>query len=564
MEGTPSVARLDGQVIKTSTVAGAAYVKKVTHPPTVMPQDYMGTPDMSAPNVVLLETKAESNIPPIIVKGSNLTTTITTNPSSMLFVVPSSPYAACYCFMQTAPNTWVQPVSTVNTPGTNPLIQQVAVPAVLESGYNFNNFRNDASVYRMVYKSTTFYLNATDFNNQGTITTAKFKPNLIKTNNASGYLATLNGADKLSFVNALGPLGKAWRFASLNQDDFTVVGKPDYNDIRINPQFDGAIQIWEVPAAAGASIMGVPFSGSMTALTNILPNTASDVLTMSPKGCTRPAKDGAFVVQQQAGPISEWVNVNDFTSVQTVRPVGTVISMIRTQIAGAYAFAPLFSVDPIGVGSTSASAGDCPWSNLDWSITLLEGLTIPSTTGTTLSSVPYVTIKSFSGCELQASSNGSLLPFQRLLPLPDPDALMMATGIFHARPDSLPASANDLGSIAATAIKFLPTAVGWLKDLFGSKPKQDEAIAQAKKFVKPAQSKPDKKVQKELVALRKQVSNLAVTKKNTTLPTYTNGTAKQVAATNPRPKVAFKQRSRSRSAPAATVRTQRSRSRARK
>ena len=130
--------------------------------------------------------------------------------------------------------------------------------------------------------------------------------------------------------------------------------------------------------------------------------------------------------------------------------------------------------------------------------------------------------------EIQPTIYSSLLPSQELLPFNDPKAMQIASGIFHARPDSLPASANDLASIGSTIIKFLPTAVSWLSDLFknrNSAPKQHP-----KQTPKPTAQK--KIVNRKMPQKRTNRNNSAAAKDEpaATLPTYVNKPVKYEGA----------------------------------
>jgi len=527
-----TVMNVAGATIVAKTAAGASYVKKVTHPPTTMPQEYQGVPDCSQPNVVLMEVKSEINIAPIYTSVAGATATVV-NPSSILFLTGSGAYVGSWIFFLSG-NQWLQPMSQTAVPITN----QFNPPATTMAGYNFDNFYNDCSSFRTTYKSTTFYLNATDFNNQGTVTSAKFKPETLLDTSVNLF-ARLPASEHESLfrcLNAIDPIKFAKGKSGKGYDDCYELYDAQGN-AHSSSQSIAYVQLLTVNSNALFSV-----NGSSPVSVGAFPIDASSVLVSSPKGCTRPAKDGAFVVQQPIGDVQPWVGNITGQVVSSTIPQEMPICVLRSYTGNTVNFSPLYSQR---YNSTTSSllglATDTVWNNLDWSYTLFEGLTIPSTTGVTLSSVPYITVKTFTGLELQVRSSSSLLSFQRLLPLPDRSAIEMAVGIFHARPDSLPASANDLASIASAAVKFLPTAVGWLKDLFSSKPAEKEAaVEKAAKFagVKNktyTKSKdPKKPVVKAIAredngikALTKQVANLSsivmkTQEPATTLPNYSN------------------------------------------
>lgn len=522
---TTSIGKIGGMEIHAGTKAGASYVSKVTHPPSPLTSDYCGRPDCSAPNVVLMELKTEQNIPPILVIPTSITATKTINPGTIVMLSTSGCQTSNYIFMPVADSATtavglVQPINQVAVTGNSPSVNQVSPPAVLNAGYLFDNWTKDVASHRLTYKSNTYYLNATGFNNQGTVTTAKFRPDIIRGTTAS-YMSTLNKQARDAFTRAV-------ESSRPTNDDYIITDQ--LND----PFYQSSIQILDFGNYSGAINALMPFSANMW-VNNILPSTASQLLVFSPKAATRPAKEGAFVVYQQLDETLPWCNNSSNIVVNSI-PFGLPLSYMRVSNGTQVSYSPLYSQQVNG-STSSPYTTETFWNSLDWSITIFEGLTVPSQVGTSLTSVPYVTVKSFTGIEIAPLPISSLKTFQRTLPLPDEDAIRMAVGIMHARPDSLPASANDLGSIAATAIKFIPAAVGWLKDLF-SKKKEPEPVkakepAPRKKTVKPPtnntgrNNKQNASMVAQISALNKRIAVLTkVTRSEqpaTTLPTYNEG-----------------------------------------
>jgi len=467
-----TVAKLKGVDICCQTPEGAAFVKKYTHPPSVMPDEYRGVPDASAPNVVCIETKGENQVAPIISFPASTTTTIQVNPSTMLFLHPSGSKVATYNFMQVtvAGNTgYTQPLNYTALASTYPAVSNITAPSCNNSGYNWANFTTDIAMVRNTYKSETLYLNATDFNNQGQITTAKFKPNIIAVNNAAALFES-HANDRASLRSLYTALGMKVPLPKISDED-------GYEVIRSNVKsstFGFGIQCLQVSPVSSITAITSMYNSPNFLLSGVLPTNSSQVINLSPKGSTRMLREGAFVVHQNINPTANWSEVSPegaFEGTLPAPPNGVYVSLIRTNIGNTFLYAPLFSDGSVAGGALAywyAQAFDTPWNNLDWAITICEGITVPTTVGTTLSSVPYVSIKSFSGFEAQPQFTSSLQPFQNMLPKPDPAALQMAAGIFHDRPDALPAAANDFGSIATAIGAFIPTAISWLKDLFGN------------------------------------------------------------------------------------------------
>jgi hypothetical protein len=561
-----------GLTVLAKTPGGAAFVKKVTHPPTTIPNDYCGVPDSSAPNVVLMETKGESNFPPILSFPSSKTAAIVVNSDKMMFLSPSGGKVASYCFIwNPAPPTgyqagWVQPINyAANGAGDFPKVSNICPAAALNSGYNWANWLVDVSQNRTTYKSETYYLNATNFNNQGTVTTCKFKPNVTYASSFTTLFVKHEG-DKLSDRNLDQFLSRhvhktASKNVKFDDDDGYDVITPASKVSGYTSNY--AIQVLEIdsPNANIGNLFGSP----QYTFNQVLPDTASDVLTMSSKAVTRPASEGNFCVHQPVNPFYEWISSS--TASDKIAPAknGPVISILRTKVGTTYYYVPLYSDSTVVDNSNPGSVGyttDTPWNNLDWTITLFDGLTTPPTVGTTLTSVPYITVKSFNGHELQPQFYGSIRPFSRLLPPPDRDALDIATTIFHGREDGLPASANDLGTIASVALKYLPTAVGFLKNLFGGSARQEKAMKQAREFVSPKSNNKggnrsrSQSMSRQISSLTNAVSKMAMTREPASrLPNYGNSSQVGFNPNMPKPKPlmsiktkAPKARSRSRSA----------------
>jgi hypothetical protein len=513
-----SVAKLGGTNINCETPEGASFVKKYTHPPSTIPDNYRGTPDASAPNVVCMEVKGENQVAPIITYPASATTTTTVNPSTMLLIHPSGGKVATYNFMQVAIGGnvgYMQPISYGAYSTVYPAVSNTTLPAANNSGYNWYNFISDIATTRTSYKSETVYLNATDFNNQGQITTAKFKPNILAVSTAT-TLFDSHANDRQALKSLYSALGLKVPLPKIKDDDGYEVIRDNVNVA--STLYGFGIQVLQIGTTNNGAAVTSVFSSPSQFITGILPINSSGVLTYSSKGATRMLKEGAFVVHQNAGPISEWTAVatEGVPLSVTNSPNGVYVSLIRANYSNSYVYAPLYS-DFAAVSNVLPgwynSAYDTPWNNLDWAMTICEGITIPSTVGTTLSSVPYLSIKSYAGLEIQPNVGSSLLPFQSMLPKPDPTALKMAAGIFHERPDSLPASANDLGTIAATIGSFLPTAIGWLKNIFGSKsetkqPPQKNQARQRPREIVVKKSKNNVALESKIDRLTKAMNNM--------------------------------------------------------
>jgi len=506
-EPANNVMTINGVRVASQTQAGTDYVNKVTHPPSTIPSGYCGVPDASHPNFVPLEVKCSDNVRIDYTLPDSATTTVNNLSSRLLFVQPSGGFVGSYVFHWTG-SAWVQ-AANQGSSSTMPAIT-TNQPATKNVGYNFDNYVKDISTQRTVYKSTTTYLNATGFNNQGVNADAKFKPDVLHTS-FSALRRDLNTDDERERFDAL-----VCQLLGKEPVDIEVVSGRNVTTKRVSPlqatDFDYDVQVWDWANGTG-TIAQLPNS-VMYSIAGLLPETPADVIVSSPKGIEREAKLGGFTVEQPVDPVQLWTpNADNSRATGPQNPAGCTFSIIRCNNGSTISFAPLYNAASSGGFN---GAADTPWNNLTWSYQMYDGLTVASSDVVNAIGAPYITVKGYTGIEGQARSTGSLQSFQKMLPLPDPEALQMAVGIHHARPDGLPAAANDFGTIAAVAAKFLPTVIPWIASLFSKNKSQTPAAL-------PQQQRNGGRTRR-LNALMRNV-NLGLPSGGTVLPTFQNSTA---------------------------------------
>lgn len=506
------IAKINGLAITAETPAGAAYVRKITHPPTTIPTEYKGIPDQSEQNVVRIEVKSEVNVPLLHTVPAGQPPNVDERYASrIMFLSLPGALVSNYVFYYVEGQGFVQ---ASPYPANQSYPNQVGVASVTNSGYRFDNAKQDFAQLRNVYKSCTYYLNATAFTNQGTVTTAKFKPNVM---------TSVSANERAAFTKCLSTQGLTLTPCGTKiqeKNDFEIVN----GDKSITAQY--TFQILNLGSDQG----NVIFNSNHHFLEGVLPTSPSDVLVMSSKAATRPAFEGAFVVHQKCGPVDEWFSM--FQQTQTATNFGRLPRCYMRILNGqSPAYIPLYTTNTPNTNTPLAQTFDMPWNNLDAAITMFDGLSIPlNSISGQISTAPYITVKTFHGIEIQPTIFSSLLPFQELLPFNDPKAMQIASGIFHSRPDSLPASANDFATIGNAIMKYLPTAVSWLTDLFKKKPVKQVRIVETKPAPKPQKRKLDKTPvrprrsqsappQRNQRPRRNNNSNTAPV---TTLPTYQN------------------------------------------
>lgn len=498
---TPAM-ELGGVPIMCETPPGAAFAQRALHPPGSRPIVYSGIPDGSGGSHVTIPLVGQTNVAPILqVNTGTLVAPVMaiTNPSDILLLTTSDARAACHVFMRAAASGWTQQ-NVTNIPPTT-----IPQPAAVAMGpYNFlANFASDVSQCRLESKSLTVELNATDFTNQGTITVAKFVPSIVNTSGAltasvKDHLLRISDVrERQSFIDmvverhlALNPVsarhfiptGKPFKTADQMQFERDLeINVPEDVDAQV---FNYQFQVADFGPTTGGSITNV---GNQQVINNVFPNSMSDVLNMSTNSTTRLAREGAFVVHTKTGPTYDWV-VPPAGTTAAASQNGLVQSAIRFSTAGTAAYLPLQYTSSTS-GSDTQSFSGTPWTNFDWSFILISGLTTPSAPTAQINGLPYLTIKGCEDWSFRPLTLSSQIVHQRRLPVEDRQAIYMVAKLQAERPDSLQASANSLGSIAATVVKYIPSAVSMLKGLFGSKKQSQQQISKIANWTQPAEQR---------------------------------------------------------------------------
>lgn len=475
------VTKIPGKsIIQTDTPAGAAWVEKYLHPPKATRDDYCGYPDTNNSPSTDAEYKGLVDIP--TTSGSGITAI---NYNKVLLLHTSSVIA---------------PVITFKVEASTGVISQLPTDVVFNRNINVKDMVNQNSSGRMTYKSTTSWLNATGFNNQGNVTSAAFRPNI----------AMFRAGDLFKWFDLQAPIksmslyrGLA-NFFSLSVDDkkiTKVINKLE--SFRNNaPNNEGYEVIYESRADDIDDIKSFITSckkkfETSTAIDNFvqilqlgqIPTDPSQILMMSPNAVADKAVEGSFVVQKFKQPVIEYKDfaANGITP-GVSSPVGMPVYILQL------ASPTTGTIEPINViaqpGNSTAILADLPWFDFMCTWTLYEGLSV--TTGDTPSIVtpPYISIKTIVGFEFQPLPDSMLSPFIRNSALYDFNALRMASTINHASADSLPAKMNFWGSLGKILLKAAPTVIDTISNIFGK-----ERSADSKKLTNDTVASLTKKIQ---------------------------------------------------------------------
>lgn len=418
-DDSTQIMKLRGVAVHADTPSGAAWARKYEHPPAPTGSEYCGIPDINNSPSYRTEYRAVANT-------QTYTTfdTTTINYNKVLFLQTAFAEVPAIPFKYDTAGLEVQlPQEVIHNPSIDT-----------------RQFIQNSGAARLAYKSGTYDLNANDFNNQGTCTVAKFRPNVSTYSNTLEFLAYV----KRRASKQLEKIAKQLKAHSKGH------GTDD---------------------AAGDGIIVINIGS--------IPVTSTDVAQLSPNSTVVPAKQGAFVVQQFSQPTTPYVS--------------TAIGSVAVPPASGPAFGRVVYLqvnDPSTPGDVMliqinddfyASTGNTALEiiacfDMCFAWILFEGLSVqPATSSAVTVTPPYITSKHITGLEADAYVNSVLLPFKKNCAVVDEKALRFAAMAMHSKADSLPAKFNSWGAIGSALLSAAPSIISTITNLF-SKEKKGEAV----------------------------------------------------------------------------------------
>jgi hypothetical protein len=314
--------------------------------------------------------------------------------------------------------------------------------------YNFNNWKNDAGLYRPAYKSITTYLNATAFNDTGACVAASFNPSILFGGTLTelsiqhpdlfkGYVRYMHSVSKLTLTRDHPSYADGHNiFASLSiqsQHDIKRITSDSNPSIGIDPNTN--IQILNLNSitetAGGGSRASIP--------------TMSQILNLSQRSYGGRAREGMFAVQKLNTATPRWHASTNIIPTDSFLPglyecwYGFVDSTGDRQVVPFYEPAP-----PGTLRANFQHLRDTLWS-MDFTFTWLrfEGLTFnPSQTSKQLMIRKYYT-----GFEVQPAYASAWAGMQKTGPVPDLTAMQAVMDGFYNLKDAMPAKYNFLGTL---------------------------------------------------------------------------------------------------------------------
>nr|WAY16534.1 hypothetical protein [Hepelivirales sp.] len=160
--------------------SSTAFLKKCIHPPSAVPE-FSGMPTNDARSQVTVEYRNMGiNKTPFVF---SIATVKAVTPEMLgsfdyAFLMPSGSRVLSIPFI------YVDEHSSPHGPYWSQDMNNVSVNEL----YNYNNWSTDVNLFRPCYKSTTFSLNATMFNNTGMVVGNQFNPSILFAGNLLGFI----------------------------------------------------------------------------------------------------------------------------------------------------------------------------------------------------------------------------------------------------------------------------------------------------------------------------------------------------------------------------------------
>lgn len=451
-----------------SLTPSQAFVCKVTHPPTTVPE-FSGLPTQDA------RTQVVYNMRNIDVLKAPITIDMDTQSyqsnswndhNDYSIVVPTGArikwFGCCYSYRSSPAGL----TSTYN--------QDVANVGV-QDNFDFKNWYSTVNLYRPCYKSITLYPNVTAFNNQGIISAQQFNPNIL----FAGSMSAMSYEQPKTFMMALDHLysvkDDALFHSSETHSDFHHVVVDSWFKTRklrsrgLNLDPNNFIQI-----------LNMGNVGYESDASSLVP-TPSQIAQNSMRSYQDKFINGAFVVSRINTLSPKWMAGTNTTTNSNIRGLYECWYFTVSNDGSPHL---VRLVDPAAPGTAIGDATtmvDTLWSSdMTWQVIRMQGIS-PNTltpTANNSASVSPIAIKHYYGIEAQPVWNGPWNGIARMSPKPSLSEMQSLMDAFYEMPDGMPAKFNALGAFLPFLASALPHALGFVKDLIiGKKSKAEKSVA---------------------------------------------------------------------------------------
>jgi len=342
----------------------------------------------------------------------------------------------------------------------------------IQDNYDFDNFQEDATVYRPCYKSTTTSLNATQFNDTGLVAANQFNPSIL----FGGTLVALSQSNPSLFSEYCKTMHARNSILSSPREEHHATHRSHHESF---PGYVIAetLRILNLPANSIINLdpnTSVQIANFGHVKANTIVPTPSQILNQSGRAASWPAKDGSFTVQRINTIAPKWMSAATTSAVQA--GLYQCFSYFF-DASNAPHLVPFSDNCPAG---TAASAipimMDTQWtSDMTWGWTYYQGLSLNSQTST---STQLLIKKYYTGYEVQPAVTSAWAGVKKLGPKPDLAAMQALVDFFYDQKDVMPAKYNFLGSLVKLAVPHLKKfATGLFGDATAAPKKTSNASA---------------------------------------------------------------------------------------
>lgn len=316
----------------------------------------------------------------------------------------------------------------------------------LNDAYDMTRFCRDANLYRPAFKSLTTYLNATMFNNVGTVSGCQFNPNVL----FAGTILTMAQEKPSLFIRFAKCLvaSKHWKINKLG-DDCAYLKIPKYVREEL-AEVLGLKMSEAIELDPNVSIQVVSFNGQVSTVP-----TQSQILNMSQRSYGGKAVDGSFTVHRLNTIAPSWLTTsNTDVTAGTSRDGLYLCYRFFIRADGSESFGPFYEK----LGGVTRILRDTLWSkDMTWSWVKYAGLSPNLNTTTGFGTNNLMIYKYYTGFEVQPSAQSAWAGLQQLGPKPDMQAMQGLMDAFYELKDVMPARYNFWGMLGKLATKGLKT-----------------------------------------------------------------------------------------------------------
>lgn len=424
-----------------------SFVRKCIHPPSAVP-GYAGLPTNDARSEVNLEWRTMNiNRTPFICDVSN---------GKVRAVQPNDLNAFDYAYLHTNGGRVLSIPFIRNATNPNGNMTQDVNNVTKVDQYDFKNWHKDANLFRVAYKSSTHYLNATMFNDTGIVTGNQFNPSLL----FSGKFLALADFNPCMFYSMIKEGLRLGIYTIANSND--LISRAKYHEIAQHHRHEihrkcGLNQTDIIKMDPNVNIQIINFG---TTTDNGIVPTNSQILQNSMRSYGGKAKEGAFSVQRLNTIAPSW-HAAATTKNDDLQGLYECWYSVVDKDTDQIFVSPFY--DNCAEGTPCSEQPillDTIWtSDMTFSWVSFTGLSLNSQTST---STQLMILKQYIGIEVQPATSSAWSGMMKLGPKPDLTAMQGLMDAMYELKDVLPARYNFwgvLGQIAGQGIQTFGNAI---------------------------------------------------------------------------------------------------------